>query len=188
MEELIMVVNVPNPAISGSNAIPAILSAVLPNGQMHTSAIAHGTQGQTSDDSCKSGMMGATSCWKPISDSIDADRYAEFVGYKSIVEKFYGSDMGSNFKPIKYKVQVVAGIIYTIQYQVKVADGKLGTVQATIYVPLVSEKNKAGVVSQVSKPAEVTQFVDTNGVTTGAFKLGTSIVMMASLIASVMLA
>jgi hypothetical protein len=40
----------------------------------------------------------------------------------------------------------------------------------------------------VDRPAEVTQFVDEKGNVKGAYKLGASIMMMASLIASVALA
>jgi len=73
-------------------------------------------------------------------------------------------------------------MIYTIQYKTAT-----GVVQATVYVPIL--KQKVGeTVKSVSQDPEVTQFVDEQGKVTGAYKLGTSLMMMASLVASVMLA
>ena len=129
--------------------------------------------------------MGGESCWKPKTGPLSADMKAQFIGYQSIIESFHGSaDYGTEFEPTKYKTQVTSGVTYIIQYKVKT-----GTVQATVYVPAVKKTGTGGKVTSVNEPAEVTQFVDEKGVVTnGAYKLGASIMMMASVIASVALA
>lgn len=77
-------------------------------------------------------------------------------------------------------------MIYTIQY--KTADG---VVQATVYEGHVNRTVKKDTESKVElvylKP-QVTQFVDEKGNVKGAYKLGASLMMAASLIATVMLA
>ena len=175
---LIVVVNVPT-AIVGQNATPTVLSAVLPSGQRQISAGSHADQ--TSTDSCGSGSsaMGGVSCWKTVT----ADLKSQFIGYQAAIQEFHGSKhYGTDFEPIKYKSQVTNGVVYTIQYQVKT-----GTVQATVYVPAVMNTVGTGAdkqVKKVSQAPEVTQFVDEKGVVTGAFKLGASIMMAASLVAT----
>lgn len=105
-----------------------------------------------------------------------------FVGYKGMIEEFHGDkSFGNDFKPIQYKTQVVDGIIYTIQYQTSE-----GIVQATVYVPAV-KRTVEGTVKVVHEGPEVTQFVDVDGTVTGAGKLTASLMMVASLIATVML-
>lgn len=129
-------------------------------------------------------MLGAQSCWKTDISSAMKDK---FVGYQQIIQDFHGSvNYGNDFEPIKYKTQVVDGIIYTIQY--KTADG---VVQATVYEGHVNRTVKKDTESKVElvylKP-QVTQFVDEKGNVKGAYKIGASLMMMASLIATVMLA
>jgi|TARA_B110000285_G_C14929301_1_gene516582 hypothetical protein len=163
-------------AIAGQNGTPTILSAVLPNGQRQVAAGAHGTEDPNTDTACTS-EMGGTSCWKT-----DIASYKkQFVGYQTIIQKFHGSAKYTTFEPIRYKSQVTNGVTYTIQYQTE-----SGTVQATIYVPAVKYTNED--VTAVNNEPEVTQFVDEKGAVTGAYKLGASVMMFASLIASVMLA
>lgn len=129
-------------------------------------------------------MLGGQSCWKT---DIDQSLKEKFVGYQSAIEAFHGSkNYGNQFQPVKYKSQVVNGIIYTIQYLT--ADG---TVQATVYVGAVKRTVQEGTESSiktVNLEPQVTQFVDEDGLVTGAYKLGASIMMMASLVATVMLA
>jgi len=129
-------------------------------------------------------MMGGVSCWKT---KISADMKVKFLGFQAAIQEFHGSkNYGTDFEPIKYKMQVTNGVVYTIQYQVKT-----GTVQATVYVPAVMNTVGSGSdkqVKKVSQAPEVTQFVDEKGEVTGAYKLGASIMMIASLVASVALA
>ena len=129
-------------------------------------------------------MLGGQSCWKT---DIDQSLKETFVGFQTAIEAFHGSkNYGNQFEPIKYKSQVVNGIVYTIQYLT--ADG---TVQATVYVGAVKRTVQEGSSSSVKTVAlepQVTQFVDEEGLVTGAYRLGASIMMMASLVATVMLA
>lgn len=75
-------------------------------------------------------------------------------------------------------------MIYTIQYKTN-----NGIVQATIYIPLpYTQQNSTGeTVKKVVPVAEVTQFVDEDGNVKGAYRLGTSIMMAATAIATVMM-
>lgn len=61
-------------------------------------------------------------------------------------------------------------------------------VQATVVVPTANRLRNDKVVQVTQQPA-VTKFVGIDGVvTSGAYKLGASVMMMASLVANVMLA
>ena len=86
--------------------------------------------------------MGGVSCWKT---DIDSTLKSQFVGYQASIQKFHGSAKYTKFEPIRYKSQVVDGIIYTIQYQTE-----SGSVQATVYVPAFKQTVKGEGVKTVT--------------------------------------
>jgi hypothetical protein len=116
-QHLTVVINVP--PTKDTNEVYTILSATLPNGQRQISAGSHSVS-PTNEGNCNSGMVGALSCWKNLTDA-DTDMKNKFIGYQAAIEKFHGSkNYGSEFVPIRYKSQVVNGTIYMIQYKTSV--------------------------------------------------------------------
>ena len=69
----------------------------------------------------------------PIDNTTDISKIEQFKGYLNMIQEYAGKKY-SKLTPISYKQQVVAGMNYTIIYQV--GDDPKKTIEVTIYEPL----------------------------------------------------
>ena len=92
----------------------------------------------------QAGLAGGTSVWKKLT----ADDTKKFIAYQNAVQTFSGKTYTS-FVPKQFKSQVVAGMFYTIQYDI----GDKKTIEVKVFQPL----------PHTNAPAEVKYIKDADG-------------------------